>query len=584
MKNLKIRAKLLTSFLIIAAFCAVVGIMGVAGLVRLNNSQQTMYVYGANSDLASRLIINIAEQRVGYRDIIFAIGNTEKLNSAISSYNEKSQEYDNITAQLNERLVTAKGKEYLGAISGAYATFSAYEEQLITAAKAGRSAEAERIMAEMVPAVNAVSGEAAALSNFALQLMGDTNDTDSGVATFLIIILSILAVVSVAVAIGLGLFASRQISAPIIQMVKAAGAMAEGDISVDVSNDTRDEIGDLAQSFQGMIGGIQQQAAVLSKVADGDYTVSLPMRSEKDVMNKAIISLVDSGSRMMTELRVASSQVASGAGQIAQGAQSLASGSSEQAASIEEFSAALVETQTQTEQNASSAQQALDSTAKAGGLLAEGMQSMEKTLGAMRGIEESSQSITRVIKVIDDIAFQTNILALNAAVEAARAGQHGKGFAVVADEVRNLASKSAAAAKETAALIEGSNQRVGEGNRYVARTNENLEAVVKSAQESLELMQVIAKVSGQQFNSITEITAGIGQISQVVQANSATAEESAAAAQEMSAQADILTNIVSRFKLKDSGSYPTSARRSSTDSPYQGQASREGFALSDDKY
>ena len=170
---------------------------------------------------------------------------------------------------------------------------------------------------------------------------------------------------------------------------------------------------------------------------------------------------------------------------------------------------------------------------------------------AVQEINEASQSIANVIKVIDDIAFQTNILALNAAVEAARAGQHGAGFAVVADEVRNLAAKSADAAKDTGALIENSVRAAELGVRIANSTSKSLDDIVAGINESVDIVNDIAHSSEEQAQAIGKINSNIDEVTQVVQQNSATAEQSAAASQQMSGQSEMLKSLVARFRLKN---------------------------------
>jgi methyl-accepting chemotaxis protein len=180
-----------------------------------------------------------------------------------------------------------------------------------------------------------------------------------------------------------------------------------------------------------------------------------------------------------------------------------------------------------------------------------GNRQMDEMTAAVKEINTASQGISKVIKVIDDIAFQTNILALNAAVEAARAGQHGKGFAVVAEEVRNLAAKSAKAAKETGDMIQNSIEKAEMGSQIAIETATSLAEIVSGINESSELVKGIAKSSEEQALGIDQINIGIDQVSQVIQQNSATAEESAAASEEMSGQSDVLGDLISRFTLKD---------------------------------
>ncbi len=375
--------------------------------------------------------------------------------------------------------------------------------------------------------------------------------TDTTTANFLMLLMgtvSLLAVLSGAV---LGIMIAKMIAAPANKLVAAANRISEGDIDIQVEVESQDEIGELATAFQQMIRGIQEQGIVLDSISQGDYTHSIATRSDKDVVNRAITRILDNNNSMMQEIRTASGQVSTGAQQISQAAQNLASGSSQQAASVQEFSATLTEVMDQTNHNAENAQKAMEATQDAKDSVEKTSDLMARMLEAMNSIDAGSKDITKVIKVIEDIAFQTNILALNAAVEAARAGQHGKGFAVVADEVRNLASKSATAARETASLIADSSQRVSEGNHIVEMTNACLNDLSRGTMKVVDLIGGIANSSLEQSKAITEMNQGLDQISQVVQANSATAEESAASAQEMSAQATVLNETVNRFKLRD---------------------------------
>jgi methyl-accepting chemotaxis protein len=253
---------------------------------------------------------------------------------------------------------------------------------------------------------------------------------------------------------------------------------------------------------------------------------------------------------ILHQVQVACDQIATGSAEVADSSQSLSQGATESASSLEEIAASMNQLTAQIKQNAEHASEAKGLSEKASRSAAEGNTHMHEMVGAMAQIDEAGQSISKIIKVIDEIAFQTNLLALNAAVEAARAGQHGKGFAVVAEEVRSLAARSAKAAQETADLIEGSVEKTRNGAQIADKTAESFEEIVAEINKVSALVGDIAAASDEQAQGISEINVGLGQIDQVTQQNTASAEEGAAASEELNGQAMQLRELVGRFTLR----------------------------------
>jgi methyl-accepting chemotaxis protein len=312
----------------------------------------------------------------------------------------------------------------------------------------------------------------------------------------------------------------------------------------------QDEIGELSRSLKGFRIYSDNVVNCLRSVSAGDLTVQVPRCSPEDQIGNELLELVTNLHDLVASIVTAINQVASGAGSISGSSLTLSEGATHQASTVQELTAALEEISEQTRLNAQNAKKANELAQNAKVNASDGNVRMKDMLKAMNDISTSSSNINKIIKVIDEIAFQTNILALNAAVEAARAGQNGKGFAVVAEEVRNLASRSASAAKETTELIEKSIREVATGTTIANHTAQALDEIVTQVDKAADLINSIALASVEQSNGIEQINQGIAMVSQVIQTNAATAQESAAASEELSSQAEQLKAHVSIFRLR----------------------------------
>jgi methyl-accepting chemotaxis protein len=352
----------------------------------------------------------------------------------------------------------------------------------------------------------------------------------------------------------------RKKTLPLQEVANCLEEVYKGDYSVRMKYDDNDEIGRVSASLNLMADRLDTMVDVVDQMATGNLSLKVSKVSEKDKLALAVRGMLEKLNKSMVIVKETAEQVSAGSEQLADSSQSLSQGATEQASSLEQITSSMVEIASQSRANAENAEQAsrlANDGKKSGELSREKMQEMVRSVSE---INDSSREIAKIIKVIDDIAFQTNLLALNAAVEAARAGKHGKGFAVVAEEVRNLAARSAKAAKETAELIENSVKKVEEGTKIADQTSESLVQIITGSAKVADYLAEIAAASNEQAMGVEQINTGLSQVDKVTQSISANAEESAAASQELSAQALKLTEVLANFRLYEEGKSQNSSQ------------------------
>lgn len=387
-----------------------------------------------------------------------------------------------------------------------------------------------------------------------LQLMTQLQERQARAVAILVV----LGCVSVIISIGFWVYITRGISVGIVELEQAAQNIAAGQFSTtQITFQSGDEMGKLADDMRSMItiltAVIQDETFLLNEMAEGNFDIHSRTKDsyvgELDSVRSSLGRIINDLKNTLSQINQSTLQVAAGAEQVSSGAQIQAQGATEQAASIELLSSAIGDISEQVEHNVKNAKAVNEQTKTVQTDAEDSRRQMQDMLAAMAEIRASSQAIGRIIKTIEDIAFQTNILALNAGIEAARAGDTGRGFAVVANEVRELANKSSEASKSTADLIKKSLEKVEQGDRIADRTAEALMDVVNGVEDITKSIHSITEASVKQELSVRQITQEISRISDVVQSSSATAEEIAAASEELSYQAQVLSRMASRFRL-----------------------------------
>ena len=558
--NLRISRKLTFGFMFVTILGIIIGGVGVYSMTSMTKNQTATYNQCTVGIIVAENMLNsLTSTRMSIRDLYITNNVPADKTKSVNKINDGLKAIDGYMADCVETIKTQEDQANYDAAVKTLAAFKDATSTVLEAAKKDLSAGALlQLIMDGNDAAALASEAFEKISAYKVQLAAERLKSDTEASQAVTYILGGVTVVSVLLALVLSRMISNLLAPQVQKFAAFAKMLTIGDIDVSkimTEKDKKwvlrkDEIGTLADSYLKVIDSTKLMAGQTQAIADGDLTTVVTVRSEFDVQGKALEELVNKFQALTQSIVTASEQVAAGASLVSNSSMSLSQGATTQASSVQQLSASVQEIAAKTATNATNAQMANNLTKEVKRDGETGNEQMKEMLGAMDEINQSSSNIGKIIKVIDDIAFQTNILALNAAVEAARAGQYGKGFAVVAEEVRNLAAKSANAAKETTNLIEGSVRTVEKGMRIANSTAGALHEIVNKVSSAADLIGAIALSSEEQAAAIEQINQGITEVSQIVQNTAATSEESAATSEELSSQALTLKEQTSYFKIR----------------------------------
>jgi len=562
-KNLKLRKKLLISFLLVAVLSSVGGIVASTAMRYIDEDYSAaLEDYGFAQGDIGQAILRIARIQ---GDTVKAVSYTNKdhITAALEDIDVCEKEYTALLDVVRGTLRDAGDQEIFSRLESLDDAYYALRDEIIeegSTVNIGQTMAAQtRLEKELKPLYEELYGAWQELAAYKSTAGDAESDRLSGIGTSMLLLSNILCVLGLALSIAFGIYLSRTISKPIRESAQRLVKFSEGDLRSPMpAASSNDETKALIEAsavaidrLNRVIGDIGYQ---LEEMGRGNFRVGTrdgeAYVGDLAAVLKSLRDVNASVNDALLQVDTSVDQVNVGGEQVSSAAQALALGAAQQASSVSELASAIEKISHQISLTAQHAKTAEEQNAASGRELEVCSGHMDRLVTAMEAINGKSKEISKVIKTIEDIAFQTNILALNAAVEAARAGSAGKGFSVVADEVRNLATKSQEAAQSTTVLIDDTVQAVAEGTRLSGETEHSLQMVVASAQKAMEAVALISSATEEEAEAAAQVSSGIDQISNVVQTNSATAEESAAASEELSSQASLLKELVGKFTLR----------------------------------
>ncbi|MCI8483996.1 MAG: HAMP domain-containing protein [Lachnospiraceae bacterium] len=556
MRNLKIGTKLLVTFmLIIILFIATVA-TAIKGLDQ--NAEKYSEFYNVGYQITNKIMSMRRGLQIIVKDLSFITieDEPEKVEEDQKDLQKELKLLEENAAWLFENF--NGDQELLDAFAANVTKATEMQEMVIETAKTDKAKAQSMLLSEYQPLVEEAVNTLIEISDEAEKSAEADYLETVELQKRLVFLQFGMAGGALVITLILSAYLTRAITKPLRELEKSAEQIVQGDFDIKVTYKSKDELGRLAGTFKNMTAildeVISDASRLLSEMADGNFDVRT-QAEDRYVGNfqnllLSIRKLNRDLSATLGQINRSADQVAAGSDQVSIGAQALSQGATEQAAAVEELATTIAGISNQVKGTAEDAVEARDWSNTAGNEVEECNSQMRDMMTAMEEITRTSNEIGKIIKTIEDIAFQTNILALNAAVEASRAGIAGKGFAVVADEVRNLASKSSAASKDTAELIESSIKAVARGTQIADSTAQSLVKVVEEVRSASDKVDKIADAAEEQASAVEQVTVGVDQISSVVQTNSATAVESAAASQELSHQAEMLKQLVAKFILR----------------------------------